>query len=54
LLGIPREDWDQLKQWWGSRAALSWGRPAPAEQVDIATNMANYWRYIYALALPRR
>lgn len=31
------------------RAALGWGRPDPGEQVDIATNMAAYRRYLRAL-----
>jgi cytochrome P450 len=49
LMGVPRQDWPQLKTWCGYRAALSWGRPAPEEQVEIATNLAAYRRYIYDL-----
>lgn len=49
LLGVPSENWSQLKQWCGFRAALSWGRPAPEEQIEIATNMASYRRYLFAL-----
>ncbi len=29
LMGVPEQDYAQLKQWCGYRAALSWGRPAP-------------------------
>jgi cytochrome P450 len=46
LMGVPEADWPRLKEWCGYRAALSWGRPAPAEQVEIATNMAAYRGYL--------
>ena len=28
LMGVPEDDYAQLKQWCGYRAALGWGRPA--------------------------
>ena len=46
LMGVPEQDYAQLKQWCGYRAALSWGRPAPEDQVEIATSMAAYRRYM--------
>jgi len=46
LMGVPEQDYGQLKQWCGYRAALSWGRPAPEDQVEIATSMAAYRRYM--------
>src|SRR5690348_17399719 len=46
LMGVPENDFAQLKQWCGSRAALSWGRPAPGDQVEIATSIAAYRRYL--------
>src|SRR5690242_21761652 len=46
LMGVPAEDFARLKQWCGYRAALAWGRPAPEDQVEIATNMAVYRRYL--------
>jgi hypothetical protein len=49
LMGVPRGDYAQLRTWCRSRAALAWGRPAPAEQIDIATNMIAYRRYLRAL-----
>ena len=49
LMGVPRADWAQLKAWCGYRAALSFGRPAPEDQVEIATNLAAYRRYLYDL-----
>lgn len=49
LMGVPVDDYAQLKRWCGYRAALSWGRPAPEDQVEIATNIAAYRRYLSAL-----
>jgi cytochrome P450 len=49
LMGVPDQDYAQLKQWCGYRAALSWGRPAPEDQLEIATSMAAYRRYMRAL-----
>jgi cytochrome P450 len=46
LMGVPEQDYAQLKEWCGYRAALSWGRPAPEDQVEIATSMAAYRRYM--------
>jgi cytochrome P450 len=46
LMGVPEEDYAQLKRWCGYRAALGWGRPAPGDQVEIATSMAAYRRYL--------
>src|SRR6266568_8435368 len=46
LMGVPDEDYAQVKQWCGYRAALSFGRPAAQDQVDIATTMAAYRRYM--------
>lgn len=46
LMGVPERDYAQLKHWSGYRAALGWGRPAPADQVEIATGMAAYRWYL--------
>jgi cytochrome P450 len=46
LMGVPEQDYPRLKQWCGYRAALGWGRPAAADQVEIATSMAAYRRYL--------
>jgi cytochrome P450 len=46
LMGVPEGDYPQLKQWCGYRAELSWGRPAPQAQVEIATSIAAYRRYM--------
>jgi hypothetical protein len=46
LMGVPEQDYAQLKQWCGYRAALAWGRPPPEDQVEIATNMTVYRKYL--------
>ena len=46
LMGVPEADFGRLKQWCGYRAALGWGRPAPEDQVEIATSMAAYRGYL--------
>ena len=45
-MGVPEQDYAQVKQWCGYRAALSFGRPAAQDQVEIATTMAAYRRYM--------
>jgi cytochrome P450 len=49
LMGVPEQDYAQVKQWCGYRAALSFGRPAAEDQVEMATTMAAYRRYMRAL-----
>jgi len=49
LMGVPAADFAQLKQWCGYRAALAWGRPAPEDQVEIATSMTAYRTYLREL-----
>jgi cytochrome P450 len=49
LIGVPAEDVPQLKRWGGVRAGLGWGRPAPEEQVHLATQMAAYRNYLRGL-----
>jgi len=46
LMGVPERDYPQLKEWCGYRAALSWGRPQPDDQVEIAGSIAAYRRYL--------
>lgn len=45
LLGFPPEDTEMLKGWCGNRMAFSWGRPTEAEQLEIARDMVDYYRY---------
>src|SRR4051794_23587777 len=49
FMGVPEEDYAQLKEWCGHRASLAWGRPSPAEQVEHATSMAAYRTYLREL-----
>jgi cytochrome P450 len=49
LMGVPERDWQQMKQWCGSRASLGWGKPGPQEQVEVATAMVAYRRYLREL-----
>lgn len=49
FMGVPKEDWPQLKAWCGDRASLAWGRPTPEEQVHHAENMAAYRGYLRRL-----
>jgi cytochrome P450 len=53
MMGVPREDYAQLKEWCGYRAKLAFGRPSPGEQVDHATNMVAYRRYLRELVATR-
>ena len=49
LIGVPPEDYAQLKRWCGYRAGLSFGRPAPEEQIAHAENIVAYRRYLRGL-----
>jgi cytochrome P450 len=49
LMGVPKRDWAQLKDWCRTRAALAWGRPAPDEQVELARGVADYRAYVREL-----
>lgn len=46
LMGVPKQDWTQLKEWCRSRAALAWGRPTADEQVELARGLADYRGYV--------
>lgn len=54
LIGVPEADVPQLKRWCGYRAALGWGRPRPEDQVEIATHIAAYRRYLRELVDTKR
>jgi cytochrome P450 len=49
FMGVPDDDYAQLKAWCGYRAKLAWGRPRPDEQVEHARNMTAYRRYLREL-----
>jgi cytochrome P450 len=54
ILGVPAADVAVVKQGAANRLQFMFGRPSEAEQVDIATGMASFWRYCEALAEDRR
>ena len=51
---MPERDHSQLKEWCGYRAALSWGRPVPQDQIEIAASIAAYRRYLRDLVDRKR
>ncbi|HSS59213.1 MAG TPA: cytochrome P450 [Solirubrobacteraceae bacterium] len=49
LIGVPPEDYGQLKRWCGYRAGLTFGSTPPEEQVAHAENIVAYRRYLRGL-----
>jgi hypothetical protein len=45
LIGFPEGDVEQLKSWCNRRVTLTYGRATGAEQVQVAENVAAFWRY---------
>ena len=45
FIGFPEKDDDQLIYWTSNRLIFTWGQPTDEQQVEIAGNMLNYWRY---------
>ncbi len=54
FIGFPASDDELLKGWCGDRKAFSWGRPSADEQVEIAQNMLDYWRYCVAFTADKK
>ena len=54
ILGVPAGDVATVNQGAADRLLFMFGRTGDAEQVDIATGMASFWRYCEALAEDRR
>jgi cytochrome P450 len=46
LLGIPVEDFDQIKEWSAGRVLLTYGHLPAGEQVQVAKNVIAFWQYI--------
>jgi cytochrome P450 len=53
LLGYPKEDFEQLKQWSRNRVQLNWGSADPQLQAEIAANLLAHWEYIARLVEQR-
>jgi hypothetical protein len=54
LLGIPDEDVPRVKAWAADRLTLTWGRPEPDEQQELARRTVEFWRYCVELVDVRR
>ena len=46
LLGFPEKDDEQVKAWTNNRLEFTWGRTGKEQQVEVATNLLAYWRYV--------
>jgi cytochrome P450 len=54
FLGFPESDDQQLMRWTANRLAFTWGKPSEEQQVEIAGNMVQYWRYCTEFVAARR
>jgi len=45
LLGVPAEDVPKVKHWASSRVVMTWGRPSDGEQIQLAGEAVEYYRY---------
>src|SRR5579859_3854956 len=46
LLGVPAEDFDQIKEWSAGRVLFTYGHLPADEQVRIAGNVVAFWAYV--------
>jgi len=53
LIGFPRADMESLKGLALNRMAFTWGRSSKAQQIRIAENMVDYWRYCTDFVISR-
>lgn len=54
LLGFPNTDDEQLKSWTNNRLEFTWGKTNKEQQIQVATNLLAYWRYVAAYVEHRR
>ncbi|MFY1594105.1 cytochrome P450 [Micromonospora sp. WMMD737] len=45
ILGVPEGDVGRVRAWGDGQIALLWGQPDPAEQVRLARDLWEFWRY---------
>lgn len=45
FLGVPADDHDKLRAFSVAHTLNTWGRPTPAEQVDLAHGVGRFWQY---------
>jgi hypothetical protein len=53
LLGIPETDAARIKRWADKRLMFTFGELSPADQMDAAREMLDYWRYCRELVEAR-
>jgi cytochrome P450 len=53
LLGVPEEDFEQIKAWGDRRVLMTYGHLPPADQVDVARNVGAFWRYVEGFVADR-
>jgi cytochrome P450 len=54
LIGLPRQDLEQIRIWTDLQAELRYGDPSPAEQVALAQSQVDQFRYVVGLVAQRR
>ncbi|QJQ97401.1 cytochrome P450/oxidoreductase [Halomonas sp. PGE1] len=45
FLGVPEEDMEQLRRFSVAHTLNTWGRPSPAQQVEVAEGVGRFWQY---------
>ncbi|MDI5934989.1 cytochrome P450/oxidoreductase [Halomonas kalidii] len=45
FLGVPEEDMEQLRRFSVAHTLNTWGRPSPAQQVEVAEGVGKFWQY---------
>jgi cytochrome P450 len=53
LIGFPDDDAALLKSYCSERLSFTWGRPTPSDQVRVARQMVDYWKYCEAFVARR-
>lgn len=48
MMRVPEEDIPQIKKWVAGTAKFIWGIPTEAEQVALAANLGEFWKYTAA------
>lgn len=54
LIGLPRQDLEQIKTWTDLQAELRYGDPSPAEQITLAQSQLDQFGYVVDLVTRRR
>jgi cytochrome P450/ferredoxin-NADP reductase len=45
FLGVPEEDMDSLREFSIAHTVNTWGRPTPAQQLEVAEAVGRFWQY---------